>query len=115
LNSAGDASKIDGTYRQDGEGNTLATVGGVVLAGPFAAFITGKSGRIPQGRELTATLEESIKLAIPASAVVQSRTVAPIARPGSAAIPAVAPAQPAPAPAQAKPDQEAETPSEPAE
>ncbi len=79
--------KLDGTYRQEGEGNTLATVGGVVAAGPFAAFITGKSGRIPQGRELTATLEEEIELAIPASAVAQRRTVAPIARPGAAALP----------------------------
>ena len=84
--------KIDGTYRQDGEGNTLATVGGVVLAGPFAAFITGKSGRIPQGRELTATLEDAIELAIPASAVYQSREVAPIATPN--APPMAAEAQP---------------------
>lgn len=60
---------IDGTYRQEGEGNTLATVGGVVAAGPFAAFITGKSGLIPQGRELKATTESDLPLAIPARAI----------------------------------------------
>jgi len=45
---------LDGTYRQEGEGNTVATIGGVLLAGVFAGFVTGKSGRIPKGRELTA-------------------------------------------------------------
>ncbi len=83
LELAGRRIKLDGTYRQEGEGNTLATVGGVVAAGVFAAFITGKSGRIPAGRELTATLEEGLELAIPASAVSQPREVAPIARPGT--------------------------------
>lgn len=43
---------IEGTYRQEGEGNTVATVGGVVAAGVFAGFITGRSATIPQGREL---------------------------------------------------------------
>ena len=60
---------LDGQYRQEGEGNTIATVGGVVVAGPFAAFITGKSGLIPQGRELTATTESDLPLAIPASEI----------------------------------------------
>ena len=86
LELAGRRIKLDGTYRQEGEGNTLATVGGVVAAGVFAAFITGKSGRIPEGRELKATLEESLELAIPASAVKQSRALAPIARPGVAPV-----------------------------
>lgn len=86
LEMAGRRIKIDGTYRQEGEGNTLATVGGVVLAGVFAGFITGKSGRIPAGRELIATLEEDLELAIPASAVRRSREVAPIARPGGAPV-----------------------------
>lgn len=45
---------IEGTYRQEGEGNTLATVGGVILAGVFAGFITGSRARIPAGRELAA-------------------------------------------------------------
>lgn len=85
LEMGGRRIKVDGTFRQEGEGNTLATVGGVIAAGVFAAFITGKSGRIPEGRELTATLEEPIELAIPASAVFQSRARAPLAGPGSQA------------------------------
>lgn len=43
---------VEGTFRQEGEGNTLATVGGVILAGVFAGFITGSRARIPAGREL---------------------------------------------------------------
>lgn len=81
---------LDGSYRQEGEGNTLATVGGVILAGPFAAFITGKSGRVPQGRELVATTEGNVVLAIPASAVRMEPTgVAPLAGDGDAAADAV--------------------------
>lgn len=65
---------LDGAYRQEGEGETLATVGGVVAAGPFAAFITGKSGVIPQGRELMATLESDLPVALP-----KGTSLAPIA------------------------------------
>ena len=65
---AGRTIKLDGTYRQEGEGNTLATVGGVVLVGVFGGFITGKSARMPQGRELTAFVEEPVELAFPARA-----------------------------------------------
>lgn len=58
---------VTGSYRQEGEGNTVATVGGVVLAGVFAGFVTGKSGRIPQGRELMARTKSDLPLALPAS------------------------------------------------
>lgn len=44
---------ISGKYKQEGEGNTLAAVGAVVLAGGLL-FVTGKSALIPRGRELTA-------------------------------------------------------------
>ena len=71
---------VDGTYRQEGEGATLATVGGVLLAGPFAGFVTGRSGTIPADRELTATTESNLELAIPASAIRrQPAVLAPIA------------------------------------
>lgn len=76
--------KLDGTYRQEGEGNTLATVGGVIAAGIFAGFITGRSGRIPEGRELMATTEEPIELALAATAVqrdVKQATLAPASGP----------------------------------
>jgi hypothetical protein len=83
---------VQGTYRQEGEGNTVATVGGVVLAGIFAGFITGKSARIPQGRELTAHTKADLPVALPAGA-----TMAPVALPATVpapAVPAVAPAAP---------------------
>jgi len=78
----GQKLRLDGNYRQEGEGNTMATVGGVILAGVFAGFITGKSGRIPQGRELMATTEEPIKLAISASAVHRNVKQAALAATG---------------------------------
>jgi len=50
---------LEGHFRQEGEGNTVATVGGVIAVGVFAGFITGKSAVIPRGRELTVhTLED---------------------------------------------------------
>lgn len=89
-----------GHYRQEGEGNTVATVGGVVLAGVFAGFVTGKSGVIPQGRELVAHTKEDLPVAF-------------AARPPVAPAPLVAqPAQqptPAPVPAAAKNDGSAPT------
>ena len=71
---------LEGTYRQEGEGNTLATVGGVVLAGVFAGFITGKSAVIPQGRELMATTESDLQLAVAANEIEAAPSmVAPLA------------------------------------
>lgn len=82
---AGRSIKLDGTYRQEGEGNTLATVGGVVLVGVFGGFITGKSARIPQGRELTAIIEEPVELALPARAgmAASALTVVPAMAPAN--------------------------------
>lgn len=73
---------VDGTFRQEGEGATLATAGGVLLVGPLGGIITGRSAVIPADRELVATTESNIELAIPASAVRQEPAgVAGIARP----------------------------------
>lgn len=72
---------IDGTFRQEGEGNTLATIGGVIAAGIFAGFITGKSGVIPQGRELMATLEGDLPVALPEGASAAPTPVAAVAAP----------------------------------
>ncbi|MDC8755195.1 hypothetical protein OIK40_11150 [Erythrobacter sp. sf7] len=74
---------IDGTYRQEGNGATLATVGGVIAAGIFAGFITGKSGVIPEGRELNATLEANLPVALPKGAslsvpAVKAATASPV-------------------------------------
>lgn len=70
---------IDGTYRQEGNGATLATVGGVIAAGVFAGFITGRSGEIPQGRELMATLESNLPVALPIGANVTPPPVQAVA------------------------------------
>ena len=83
---------VEGTYRQEGEGNTVATVGGVVLAGVFAGFITGKSARIPQGRELTAHTKADLPVALPAGATL-TPVALPVAAP-AAALPATAPVAP---------------------
>lgn len=76
---------IDGAYRQEGEGETLATVGGVVAVGPFAAFITGKSGVIPQGRELMARLESDLPVALPKGAGAAPVSVQATPAPGTQA------------------------------
>jgi hypothetical protein len=52
-----------GKFRQEGEGNTIATVGAVWVAGPFAAFVTGKSAVIPAGRELTIYTRDPVTIA----------------------------------------------------
>ncbi len=53
---------VTGEYRQEGDGNTVAAVGAVVLAAPLL-FVTGKSARIPKGRELTAYTRDSLPIA----------------------------------------------------
>lgn len=53
INLDGQRVEITGSYRQQGEGDTLAAVGAVVLAAPLLV-ITGKSAVIPRGRELVA-------------------------------------------------------------
>lgn len=68
LEMGGRRINLDGSYRQEGDGATLATVGGVIVASVFAGFITGKSGVIPQGRELKATLESDLPVALPVGA-----------------------------------------------
>lgn len=86
---------VTGKYRQEGEGNTVATVGGVLLAGVFAGFVTGKSTRIPQGRELKASTTDALPVALPARAAapvaVQAMPVADPAAPAAEAAPAIDP------------------------
>ena len=57
---------LSGHYRQEGEGNTVATVGTAIAVGVFAGFVTGRSGNIPQGRELVARTKEDIPVAFAA-------------------------------------------------
>jgi len=51
---------ISGTYRQEGEGNTVATGVGIIAIGVFAGFITGKRARLPMGRELSTHLYSTV-------------------------------------------------------
>lgn len=60
LNLNGRTVPIGGHYRQEGRGNTGATVGTVVAAGVFAAFVTGRSAEWPQGSEFKAFTKEAI-------------------------------------------------------
>ncbi|SFO81661.1 hypothetical protein [Qipengyuania nanhaisediminis] len=83
LELGGRRINIDGTYRQEGKGATLATVGGVIAAGVFAGFITGRSGEIPQGRELMATLESDLPVALPEGATLAPKPVTASYVPGS--------------------------------
>lgn len=59
---------VVGTFRQEGKGNTTATIGAVVAVGIFSAFVTGHSAVIPQGRELTVHTRDPLKIGILAGA-----------------------------------------------
>lgn len=56
----GKAIPVSGTFRQEGEGNTIATGVGVLAVGLFAGFITGKRARLPSGRELMSQLAQDV-------------------------------------------------------
>lgn len=92
---------IEGHYRQEGEGNTVATVAGVVLVPVAGLFITGRSGVIPEGRELTARLTERLPVSLPAGAVINQDS-------GVTAVPVAAstPVSATPAGATAEPETE---------
>lgn len=51
---------VTGNYRQEGEGNTVATGVGVLAIGVFAGFITGKRARLPVGRELMSQVAQPV-------------------------------------------------------
>jgi len=51
---------VIGSFRQEGEGSTMATGGAILLAGLIGgALVTGSRARIPAGRELTVTLADA--------------------------------------------------------
>lgn len=62
---------VEGTFRQEGEGNTVATVAGVLAAPIIGVFIVGHSAVIPAGRELTVRLRDNLAVALPAGATSQ--------------------------------------------
>lgn len=52
---------VSGNFRQEGEGNTVATGVGIVAIGVFAGFITGKRARLPVGRELMSQIAQPVE------------------------------------------------------
>lgn len=56
----GKSIPVTGEFRQEGEGNTIATGVGVIAIGLFAGFITGKRARLPAGRELMSQLAQPV-------------------------------------------------------
>lgn len=60
INLNGKDIPVTGNFRQEGEGNTVATGVGVIAIGLFAGFITGKRARLPAGRELMAQLGQDV-------------------------------------------------------
>src|ERR1051325_378568 len=68
IDFAGRRIPLEGLYRQEGEGNTAATVGAVLGAGIVGGLvISGHSAVIPQGRELQARTIDSIPIVIGAA------------------------------------------------
>lgn len=94
LKLAGRTIALTGKHRQEGQGNTGATLGTVAVAGLIGGvFVTGKSAKIPHGMQMLARTAEPITIVVPAGAVqVPSATLSPTA-PGAAPAPA-APAAP---------------------
>lgn len=79
---------LEGKHRQEGEGNTAATIGTVVAVGPFGAFVTGKSATVPRGMQLKAFTTEPIQFqtaALP-PAPVQAQIVPAVAASGPAMV-----------------------------
>jgi len=57
----GRAIPVKGDFRQEGEGNTIATGVGIIAIGVFAGFITGKRARLPMGRELMSQMVQNVE------------------------------------------------------
>lgn len=70
-----------GKFRQEGEGNTVATVAAVALVWVAAPFITGKTGRIPAGRELTVHTRDEMPVALPEVPAPTPNVEAPVSQP----------------------------------
>lgn len=68
---------ITGKYRQEGQGNTGATVGAAVAVGVFSVFVTGRSAIFTQGRELRAFTREAVPVVLPAGAMMPAVATVP--------------------------------------
>ena len=71
---------LTGSHRQEGEGNTVATVAVAVAATVFSALVTGRSATITNGTQLRARTAEAIAFNVPQNAArVTTGTLAPVA------------------------------------
>jgi hypothetical protein len=69
---------VEGSYRQDGEGNTAATVGAVLAAGVIGGLIVkGKSARVPEGREFSVRTVEAIPMTMNGSTAAIAASYVP--------------------------------------
>lgn len=78
---------LTGTHRQEGEGNTGATVGTAVAVGVFSAFVTGRSASITNGQQLRARTAEPLSFMVPSNTprvVTGTLMQAPVATPVAA-------------------------------
>jgi hypothetical protein len=82
----GRSISMAGHFRQEGQGNTGATVGTAVAVGVFSAFVTGRSAVFDQGREFHIFTREPIPVVLASAAPVAAAVV--VATPASAAAPA---------------------------
>ena len=65
LEMGGRRVPLTGNYRQEGQGNTGATVGAAVAVGVFSAFVTGRSATITNGQQLRARTVEPLIFSVP--------------------------------------------------
>jgi len=80
LDMSGQRIPIAGFFRQEGEGNTGATIGAVIAAGVIGGLIVhGRTARVPEGREFTAQTVDAIPLATPGDAAAIAASYAPSA------------------------------------
>lgn len=62
---SGRSIPLTGMTRQEGQGNTGATVGAAVAVGVFSAFVTGRSAIFADGREVRGFTREALTVEIP--------------------------------------------------
>lgn len=80
---------LSGKFRQEGQGNTGATVGTAVAVGVFSAFVTGRSAVFEQGREFRAYTRDPLPVALAQEVTTPIATSAPA--PAVQAAPVMAP------------------------
>jgi hypothetical protein len=76
---------VEGMFRQEGEGNTVATLASVAVAPVVGLFITGHSAVIPAGRRLVVRLRDDIPVILPQRPQAPPSPPAPAAQTPAAA------------------------------